>query len=191
MDPLVVPVVSRRPPTIAWRCSACSGRQEFENTEKFRANANGKLIDIWVIYRCSHCGERKNLSVIERTPVARVPSQLLQAAHVNDRVLARSLGRDLGLMRRNHVEVARGDDWDLPELPAGPVRPGQLVALRFEEPLLVRLDHVIGTALGVARTKTRELSAGAFIEVRPHGRTDRLRLWPEASVLVSRLAGGT
>jgi len=179
MDPLVVRVLSRRSPTIAWRCSTCSRRSEFENTEKFRANANGKLIDVWLIYRCLRCGERKNLTVAERTPVSRLPARLLRAAQDNDPVLARSVGRDVALMRRNRVEVARGDDWRLPDPRTVPTRYGQVVVMQFEEPLLVRLDQIVAAALGLGRGQMRALGA---IEVTPSGRVDRLRLWTQALV---------
>lgn len=184
MDPLVVGVVSRRCPTIAWRCSTCSRRTEFENTEKFRANANGKLIDVWLIYRCIRCGERKNVTVAERTPVTRLPRPLLRAAEDNDPVLARALGRDLTLIRRNRVEVAQGDDWVL----CGPAHvsiqdPG-LMQIQFEEPLLVRLDQIVAAALGLSRGR---LSTLGDIEVVPKGRIDRLRLWTQAAVFMGRM----
>ena len=179
MDPLVVRVVSRRPPRIAWRCSTCSRRTEFDNTEKFRANANRKLIDIWLIYSCSRCGERKKLTVVERTAVSRLSGGLLQAAQDNDPALARALGRDLGLMRRNRIEVASGDEWALQDLRAGTLQLGGEVRLSFEEPLLVRLDQVVAAVFGLGRRDRRTLPA---FEVSPAGRVDRLRLWADAAV---------
>ena len=37
------------------RCGGCGKKREFVNSGKFRVNANGKNVDVWLIYRCSKC----------------------------------------------------------------------------------------------------------------------------------------
>ena len=37
------------------RCGGCGKKQEFVNSGKFRVNANGNRVDIWLIYRCKKC----------------------------------------------------------------------------------------------------------------------------------------
>ena len=36
-------------------CGGCGKRQEFLNSGKFRVNANGNNVDVWLIYRCRKC----------------------------------------------------------------------------------------------------------------------------------------
>ena len=142
----VVRVTSRRAPSIAWSCARCRSKV-FECSERFRANSNGKLVDIWLIYRCRQCAATKNVTIVERGPVSRVSRELLLAAETNDALFARQCARDVGLLRCNGIAIAEGDDWDVDCLGALPL------SLVFPEPLLVRLDRVLAAALGVPRSR--------------------------------------
>jgi hypothetical protein len=155
----VVRVTSRRAPSIAWPCPRCRSRV-FDCSERFRANSSGKLVDIWSIYRCRECKSTKNVTIVERTPVSRVPRPLLLAAEHNDAAVARAYARDVGVLKRNGMAVAEGDDWVLD----GVVGDG--CTLVFDEPLLVRLDGIIG------RNRTVDSPL----------RVDRLNLWATAVV---------
>lgn len=174
-----VTVTSTAAPTIRWRCPTCHRPEEFASSERFRANANGKLVDIWLIYRCRRCDATKNINVVERAPVRKVPPALLRAAEDNDAATARRVARDLDLLRRNGAAVAAGDDWVV-DRPAGAGLDGRL-RLVFPEPLVVRLDAVVSAATGQARSSVRRRL------VSPPGspRTDALRLWRDVDVEVT------
>ena len=182
MDPTTCTVTSRHAPTIRWRCPRCDGAEVFACAERFRGNSNGKRLDIWLIYRCRRCDATKNITVVERAPVAKVPAALRRAAEVNDGAEARRLTRDVGLLRRAGAEVADGDAWDVS--PAGARLDGDAPArlrLVFPEPLLVRLDAVLAVATGASRRSVRDLvtlPAGA-------PRIDALRLWCTVEVDVA------
>ena len=45
------------------RCGGCGKKQEFENSKRFRVNANGNLVDVWLIYRCKKCKHSWNLTI--------------------------------------------------------------------------------------------------------------------------------
>ncbi|MDY2783843.1 MAG: DUF1062 domain-containing protein, partial [Candidatus Pseudoruminococcus sp.] len=47
-------------------CAKCGSKSRFVNTNKFRVNANGSKIDIWLIYQCEKCRHTLNLTVLER-----------------------------------------------------------------------------------------------------------------------------
>jgi hypothetical protein len=154
-------VTSAATPPIAWHCPTCRRTERFACSERFRANANGKLVDIWLIYRCVRCDQTKNITVVERRPVAKVPRPLLDAAMDNDAATARRLARDVGLLKRAGDRVAGPDEWQLD---------GDGDVLRFAEPLLVRLDAIAAAALAVPRRQVADL-----IDV--DHRVDALRLW--------------
>ena len=165
-------VTSTATPPITWHCPTCRRTERFACSERFRANANGKLVDIWLIYRCVRCDQTKNITVVERRPVARVPRPLLDAAIDNDPATARRLSRDVGLLKRAGARVAGGDQWLLTP-PDGALAPaGGVKALRFEEPLLVRLDAILRVLCMEARAPSSM-------------RTDRLRLWEGEIPLVA------
>ena len=52
--------------TVLHRCGGCGKKQPFVNTGKFRVNANGSRLDVWLIFRCSKCKHSWNLTVYER-----------------------------------------------------------------------------------------------------------------------------
>jgi hypothetical protein len=161
----LVLVSSVRPPAFGWPCPTCGDRRPFDCAERFRANTNGKLVDIWSIHRCRVCDATKNLAVVSRTPVRRVPSALLRAAEQNDAAAARACARDVALLKRNGMSVVDGDDWALDGKASDRVR------LVFPEPLLLRLDHVVAAVFEMSRRDA------ACIHVDAHHRTDKLRLW--------------
>jgi len=50
-------------------CPKCGRKTYFQNTKKFRINANGNKLDIWLIYQCEECNHTLNLSIYERQKV--------------------------------------------------------------------------------------------------------------------------
>lgn len=47
-------------------CAGCGEKSDYINTERFRVNANGNKIDVWLIYQCEKCKYTYNLTVYER-----------------------------------------------------------------------------------------------------------------------------
>ena len=86
------------------RCGGCGKKQEFINSGKFRINANGKLVDVWLIYRCKKCKHSWNLTIFERTKPGRIPKELFEAFLDNDTDTAMMYGRDIVFLKKNHAE---------------------------------------------------------------------------------------
>lgn len=175
----VVSVTSVAPPTISWRCPRCPC-SEFVCSERFRMNSNAKRTDMWLVYRCARCDATKNLTVVERTPITKIRRALVDAATTNDPVAARRFARDLGLLRSAGVRVLRGDRFSLDEIARGAAR----VQLHFAEPLLVRIDHVLGVALGMSHRQLRALDASGRLRLDPPAPLSRLRLTTTTDVSI-------
>ena len=47
-------------------CNRCGTVKAYRCSEKFRVNANGKRIDVWLIYRCVDCDNSWNFGIFER-----------------------------------------------------------------------------------------------------------------------------
>jgi hypothetical protein len=184
---LSISVVSHSTPPISWHCRTCGRLQPFDCTERFRANSNGKLVDVWLIYGCRQCDTTKNITVAERTPVRRLPEGLLARAIANDALTARRLARDKQLLRRNGVQAACADAWELLPAPLPALERDDVttIALEFPEPLLVRLDAVLARVVAVPRKTVRALiDTGALDLDGVKTRPDALRLWAGALVTV-------
>ena len=81
------------------RCQRCRCPRRFRCTNKFRVNANGKSIDVWLLFDCCSCGTTARLPVVERVPVSRIGRERLQAFQTNDPDEVTAAACDLALLR--------------------------------------------------------------------------------------------
>lgn len=86
-------------------CSGCGRKTHFRNTQKFRVNANGSRLDVWLIYQCGRCRHTLNLAIYERQKVSAVPKTEYEAFLRNDAQLAQQYGKTLSLFQKNKAAV--------------------------------------------------------------------------------------
>ncbi len=86
-------------------CSGCGAKAHYKNTKKFRINANGNNLDVWLIYQCEKCKHTFNLTVYERQKVKAVPQEEYRRFLSNDEELAEEYGRNLAFFKKNKAEV--------------------------------------------------------------------------------------
>ncbi len=89
---------------VFFRCGGCGKKQEFINSCKFRVNANGKNLDVWLIYRCKKCKHSKNLTIYERIRTGKIPVDLYESFLSNDMETAKEYGRNIDFLKRNNAE---------------------------------------------------------------------------------------
>ena len=82
------------------RCLRCRRPRRFRCTSKFRVNANGKSIDVWLLFDCCSCGATAKLPVLERVAVSRIGQARLQAFETNDFDEVTAAAADVALLRR-------------------------------------------------------------------------------------------
>lgn len=148
-------IVPLRTPHVVRACPRCGGPRAFASSDRFRVNASGRKLDVWLIYRCVACDFTWNLTVLERATPETIGAARLAAYHHNDAALAWSCAFDAALLRRAGarpepavpVRVERGP------LPAGPVA----VLLDVPFPVQLRLDRLLARELGVPRSRLPEL----------------------------------
>ena len=87
------------------RCGGCGKKQEFENSKRFRVNANGNLVDVWLIYRCKKCKHSWNLTVYERTKPGKISTDLFEAFEANDMETAFEYSRNIDFLKKNNAEL--------------------------------------------------------------------------------------
>ena len=87
------------------RCGGCGKKQEFLNSGKFRVNANGNRVDVWLIYRCKKCKHSWNLTIYERRKPSKISSEEYKLFMENDSELANQYGNDIEFLKRNNAEL--------------------------------------------------------------------------------------
>lgn len=56
-------------------CPKCGRKTHYRNTNKFRINANGNKLDVWLIYHCTECKHTLNIAIYERKKVSSIPKK--------------------------------------------------------------------------------------------------------------------
>lgn len=90
---------------IVRRCPKCDRKTYFKNTRKFRVNANGNKLDIWLIYQCEECKHTLNLAIYERQKVSFIPREEYQGFLDNNEQLAEMYGKNIWLFQKNKVDI--------------------------------------------------------------------------------------
>ncbi|MFK3979944.1 DUF1062 domain-containing protein [Micromonospora sp. NPDC050397] len=152
----MLPWVVRRTrlPLLSKRCVDCRAESATTGEGRFRVNANGKLLDVWLLVRCVTCDRTSKLTVHERTPVSSFDPAELHGYGVNDPELVASRLLDPLLARRNRFALDWTDAWrlDTPPAPVDQAWPVQ-VEVVFADPVPVRPDWLIAHGLGFSRNE--------------------------------------
>ncbi|WP_344856459.1 DUF1062 domain-containing protein [Planomonospora alba] len=152
----MLPWVVRRTrlPLLWLRCVGCRSESATTGEGRFRVNANGKLLDVWLLVRCVSCGRTGKLTVHERTPVGSFDPAELDGYRAHDPELVASRLLDPLLARRNRFTLDWKDAWRLDTPPA---RPGEAwpvqVEVVFADPVPVRPERLIAQGLGLSRSE--------------------------------------
>ncbi|MFG1771981.1 DUF1062 domain-containing protein [Nocardia salmonicida] len=146
-------------PLIRRRCHACSSAH-FRASNKFRVNANHKLLDAWLLARCITCGDTTKLTIMERVNVRSVRPELLDRMHDNDPALTAELLQDPAVARRNRISLDWDNAWRLDtggfdHLDSDVVEVSVLFAARIP----VRPVRLIADGFGLSRAQVEKLIA--------------------------------
>ena len=86
-------------------CSKCGKKTHFKNTKKFRVNANGNKLDVWLIYQCEHCKHTFNLAIYERQKISAIPKGEYKRFLDNDERLAELYGKKMQLFQKSKAVI--------------------------------------------------------------------------------------
>ena len=87
------------------QCGHCHKKMEFVSTGRFRVNANGSLIDVWLIFQCAKCGHTLNLSIYRRKRAATLAAGEYEAFLDNDSTTVARYAADTAFLKRNGLEL--------------------------------------------------------------------------------------
>ncbi len=151
----VLPWVVRRTrlPLLSLRCLDCRSESATTGKGRFRVNANGKLLDVWLLVRCVSCDRTSKLTVLERALVRSFDPAELDGYHANDPELVAATLLDPLFARRNRFTL----DWQgpaagYPSLWLDEAWPVQVEVI-FEDPVPLRPERLIAQGLGLSRTE--------------------------------------
>ena len=155
-------------------CPKCGKKTHFKNTKKFRVNANGNKLDIWLIYQCEECRHTLNLAIYERKKVSSIPKEEYQLFLGNDEQLAEMYGKDIQLFRKNKADI------DFDRLDYDFVKRHETMEYTdSEEEIMVTIDNPyqlkiapekqIAVVSGLSRSQVKNLLGTGEIELKIYG----------------------
>ncbi|MFJ9537581.1 DUF1062 domain-containing protein [Streptomyces sp. NPDC101225] len=164
-------------PTVVKPCLDCGGTRH-RPSGKFRVNANGKRLDVWLLLNCVLCDRTSKVPVHERTHVSSLEPARLTAYESNDPTAVGQWAMSAALAAKNAYRLDWTGTWHLltdaplhePDAPA-PL----MVTVGFELPAPVRVERLLTLGLGVSRTEVRRMLAAGRIQLpmAPGARTRR------------------
>jgi hypothetical protein len=152
---IVLPWAVRRTrlPLLVLRCVACPSGRATIGHGRFRVNANGKLLDVWLLVNCVSCDRTSKLTVHDRVPVRSLPADLLAGYSANSSSLAVDALLDPLIARRNRFALDWDGCWEL-HAPPVPEDPWPLqITVTFDDPVPVRPERLIAHGLGIRRNE--------------------------------------
>lgn len=170
----ITPLVPPQP----WiACSGCGSARPFQSSGRIRLNANGKKLDAWLIYKCLSCEKTWNRPLFERRNVRDIDPLVLDAMHRSDPDWVRHQEFDIEALRRRTQQVVEFAAVDIcKETLGGTEQDAVDIEIELHAPLPtgLRLDRLLGTELGLSRSRLNGLYAEGKLRVEPD-RKDALR----------------
>ncbi len=160
-------IISEGSYSVSRNCPGCGKKTDYINTNRFRVNANGNRIDVWLIYHCPACKHTLNITIYERKAAGKISPAEYQKFMANDMELAISYGRDKTLFTNQklttadnnmeyHLKLLRGDDeWVKKET----------ILIKNPWKLKIRPDKLLAELLDISRNKVKELEKSGCITV--------------------------
>ncbi|HDU8310346.1 DUF1062 domain-containing protein [Morganella morganii] len=108
----VTPVGYQR---IAKRCPSCNIKRDFTPSGAFRVNSQKKVLDVWSIYKCTHCDYTWNISLFSRLHVSKIDRQLYHRLMTNDASTVQHFACDIATLKRNNAELSGRPDFTVQE----------------------------------------------------------------------------
>jgi hypothetical protein len=142
-----------RLPEIVKPCVDCSSKLH-RPSGKFRMNANGKLLDVWLLVLCTKCGRTSKVTIHERVPVAALGNERIRRYEANDSASVEAAMMDRNIAHRNNYRLDWEGAWRLEVQPVAPS--GGRVRVRFEVPAPIRPVKILMRGLALSRGKVIE-----------------------------------
>ncbi|HHZ9436890.1 TPA: DUF1062 domain-containing protein [Klebsiella quasipneumoniae] len=151
---------------IAKRCPACNVKRDFAPSGAIRVNSQKKLLDIWSIYKCTHCDYTWNIALFSRLHVSKINRKLLQRLMQNDAAMVHYYAADLATLKRNRAEPSGQPDFRIHEQWSVTLMacPRITVRVRVSRPFRISLLSILKKQLKLSMAEIRWLVATGHIE---------------------------
>ncbi|MFC1408574.1 DUF1062 domain-containing protein [Streptacidiphilus sp. N1-12] len=154
-------------PAVVRPCPDCSGTRH-RPTGRIRVNANGKLLDVWLLLGCEGCDRTSKVPVHERVHVSSLDPVRREAYENDDPAVVRGLAMSASLAARNRYRLDWTGTWQLETRTPlysldDPTPLG--VRVSFELPAPVRVERLLMLGLRLSRAEVRRMASDGHIHL--------------------------
>ena len=136
-------------------CGKCGVKTNYHSTGKFRVNANGNRLDVWLIYQCEKCKHTYNLPIYERVSPKSIDREEYAAFLRNDEELAFQMANDRELLEKHHCVIqTEGVAYSLDQVEAGD---DTTIVIQNPYGMKVRIEKLISRIWQISRSKAKKL----------------------------------
>ncbi|OZU87585.1 hypothetical protein CIL03_15970 [Virgibacillus indicus] len=160
-------IIAQETPYINRNCSKCKTNTEFYCSEKFRVNANQKIVDIWLIYNCKHCEGTWNYPILSRVNINKIDSMLIQKFMNNDKETIWYYAFQISKLRKQCNGVNTDIRYELRKEKLDSLSNKVTIKLCYKYDFGLRIDKLIAEIFGISRSKVNKLSQNGTILLNP------------------------
>lgn len=162
-------VMPKELPAVLRRCPKCGRSTEFKNSGRFRVNANGRLLDVWLIFRCGVCDTSWNMAIYQRVGPETLDPMEYKGFLENRLELAVKYGCSRELFAKNKAEQAMKSKQYTIRVSDTPMlcrtdKWGE-VQIRLGGGIEPRMDALLAEQLSISRSKVKQLCEEGLIRV--------------------------
>ncbi|WP_175989493.1 DUF1062 domain-containing protein [Bacillus sp. Marseille-Q1617] len=164
----VYEIIAQETPYIKRNCSKCKTNTEFYCSEKFRVNANQKIVDIWLIYNCTHCEGTWNYPILSRVNINSIDSMLIQKFMNNDKETIWYYAFQINKLRKLCNDVNTDIRYELRKEKLDSRSNEVTIRLCCKYHFGLRIDKLLAEIFGISRSKVNKLSQNGTILLNPN-----------------------
>ncbi|NLK95159.1 MAG: DUF1062 domain-containing protein [Clostridiales bacterium] len=138
-------------------CPKCGLKSNYINTHNFRINANGSLLDVWLIYQCEKCKSTLNIAIYERVKASLINSEEYRKFLSNDEELSLEYGMNKSVFSKNRVEInLEALEYSIINIEEDNINENSII---IENPyeMKIRSHKIIAEILNISRSKVNKL----------------------------------
>lgn len=138
---------------ISRNCGGCGCKSIYSSTGKIRINANGKRLDVWLIYHCNKCKHTYNLPIYSRVDSSSIGKEEYNELLRNDETAIFRYGLDRNIFIRNGLTIME-PKYTLAAIKDN--RNDKTINIRNPYHLSIRYDALLAYCMETTRTKVKK-----------------------------------
>jgi hypothetical protein len=161
-------IIALETPNVIRNCRSCKRSTEYSCSDKFRVNANQKMVDIWLIYKCIHCEGTWNFPILSRVHVNRIDPILHQKFMNNDKETVWYHAFQINKLRKLCDAVNQNVNYEIKKEKSESVFNEVTIRICCKYDFGLRIDKLLAEILDISRSKVNTMAKEEMFLLKPN-----------------------